>query len=373
LKILATTPHPAWPVDSGPAARTVGIARALAERGHEVTVLGPGTAPPAPPPGPVRFAWYAARGPLGHFSNRDFRRAYRRLLAERPALVVSSYPYQSFMLMGAARRAGVPVVYDAQNVEAERFRALGRPLRARLVRRAESYACSRARAVLAVTAEDQALLRREYGCRAGLLPNGVDVARFHPGPPDEALLERYGLRGRRVVLFFGALGYPPNRDALGFLLRRAWPAVRAALPDAALLLVGGDPPRFAEGIDGVVVAGRVDDMVAHLRLAHVVAVPLQSGGGMRLKIVESLACGQTVLSTAFGAVGLPRGDDGALILAETDTFAARLIALLQDPPARGANAAARRLALSFDWGRLVGAVDWDGLANGGGPPEGRAL
>jgi glycosyltransferase involved in cell wall biosynthesis len=361
VRILATSPYRVWPADSGPAARTLGIARTLAEMGHEVTLLGSGAPSARDPAPPVRLRSYAAHGRLGHFTNRDFRRAYRRELAERPDLVISSYPYQALMLVGPAARACVPIVYDAQNVEADRFRRLGRPLRARVVRRAETLLCSRARAILAVTVEDQALIERYYGRRSVLLPNGVDLARFQPGAPDRTLLDRYGLQDRRVALFFGSLDYGPNRDALRFLVRDAWPVVRDRVPAAGLLVVGRQPPEWARGVPGVVVAGPVDDIVAHIRLAHVVAVPLSAGGGMRLKVVEALACGQTVLSTPFGATGLAADGEG-LLLAERDRFAVRLAELLERSATPGANAAARRLAACFDWRRLVARVDWEALA-----------
>lgn len=361
MRILATSPYAVWPADSGPAVRTLGIARTLAEMGHEVTLLGSGVPLPREPAPPVRLRWYVAHGRLGHFTNRDFRRAYRRELAERPDLVISSYPYQALMLVGPAARAGVPIVYDAQNVEAHRFRSLGRPLRARAVRGAEALLCSRARAILAVTVEDQELLERYYGRRSTLLPNGVDLTRFHPAAPDRGLLERYGLQDRRVALFFGSLDYAPNREALTFLIREAWPIVRGRVPSAALLVVGRCPPEWARGVPGVVVTGPVEDIVAHIRLAHVVAVPLSAGGGMRLKVVEALACGQAVLSTRFGATGLAADGEG-LLLAEREGFAARLAELLEDSPPPGGNAAARRLATCFDWRRLVASVDWKALA-----------
>ena len=363
MRILVTSPHAVWPADSGPAVRTSSIARTLSEMEHQVTILHCGGPMPAAAAGTLRSREYQARGRFGHFFNRDFRRVYREALAERPALVVSSYPYQALMLVGPAARARIPIVYDAQNVEARRFRDLGHPLRARLVRRMESLLCSRARAVLAVTPEDQGVLERDYRCRTILLPNGVDVARFCPAPPDESLVARYGLAGRRVVLYFGALDYPPNLDALRFLLREAWPLLRRRVPSAALLVVGRRPPGWARGISGVVVTGATDDIVAHVRLAHVVAVPLRSGGGMRLKIVEALACGQTVLSTPFGATGFPSSDEGALARAGLEDFASRLVELLEDPPTPGSNDAARRLAMSFDWRPLVAAVDWEALAS----------
>ena len=370
MRILATSPHPLWPADSGPAVRTLSIARTLAEMGHEVTVLGCGPALPPEAAPSLRSMGYAARGRLGHFVNRDFYRAYRRALEDRPALVVSSYPYQSFMLVGPAARAGVPVVYDAQNVEADRFRRLGRPVRARIVRRAESLLCARARAVLAVSPEDQRLLQRYYGCASILLPNGVDVARFCPAPPDEALLARYGLQGRRMVLFFGSFDYGPNLEALRFLTDVAWPRVRRRVPSAALLVVGRRPPEWARRAPDTVVTGPAEDIVAHVRLAHVVVAPLRTGGGMRLKVVEALACGQTVLSTPFGAAGLPATPEGGLVLSEMEEFTERLIALLESAPAPGSNAAARALALPFDWRRLVASVDWEGLT---GARPGRSL
>jgi len=77
---------------------------------------------------------------------------------------------------------------------------------------------------------------------------------------------------------------------------------------------------------------------------------------MRLKILEALACGQTVLSTPLGATGFPAGEEGALSRAEPEHFASRLVELLEDPPPPGSNAAARRLAMPFDWRRLVAAV-----------------
>lgn len=362
MRILVTSPYPVWPADSGPAVRTSSIARALSEIGHQVTVLHCGRPAPTHNAHAPRSREYEPRGRFGHFFNRDFRRVYREALAERPALVVSSYPYQALMLLGPAARARVPIVYDAQNVEARRFRDLGRPWRARLVRRMESRLCARARAVLAVTAEDQRLLERDYRCRTILLPNGVDVERFCPAPPDEGLVARYGLAGRRIVLYFGALDYPPNLDALRFLLREAWPLLRRRVPSAALLVVGRRPPEWAR-IPGVVVTGSIDDIVAHVRLAHVVAVPLRAGGGMRLKIVEALACGQTVLSTPFGATGFPSSEEGGLRRAGLEHFASRLVELLDDPSPPGSNAAARRLAMPFDWRRLVAAVDWEALAS----------
>ena len=58
--------------------------------------------------------------------------------------------------------------------------------------------------------------------------------------------------------------------------------------------------------------GEVADVVPYINLANIVLSPLEIGGGTRLKIIEALACGQAVLSTRFGALGLELTGVGGL-------------------------------------------------------------
>jgi polysaccharide biosynthesis protein PslH len=95
------------------------------------------------------------------------------------------------------------------------------------------------------------------------------------------------------------------------LVERHVPALRAAFPTLTVRLVGKDPHGFGErfrGIAGVEVVGPVDDLVEHYRDTHAVYLPIRSGGGTRIKILEAWALGVPVLSTAVGAEGLPATD-----------------------------------------------------------------
>ncbi|MGD2081734.1 MAG: glycosyltransferase, partial [Chromatiales bacterium] len=130
MRVLITTPYPVWPESSGAARRTLGIARALSARGHEVTVLAAAGRPPRPGGRrePFRLRSYSARGRAGHFVNQLFSRALDAALRKGQDLVLASFPYQAYPLARFCRHHRTPLVYDAHNVEAERFASLGSPV-----------------------------------------------------------------------------------------------------------------------------------------------------------------------------------------------------------------------------------------------------
>ena len=366
MKILVTTPYESWPVDFGGAVRTVNLVRTLAKLGHEVVLL---TASSQDEHGPVEKSidWrsYPSGNTASHFYNYRFSRELHRAVREQPDLIVAEFPYQARMIIGPARKADIPVIYDAHNIEADRFRKMGRPAVSLIVRHMESYLCRHADRILVTSESDNQLLGQYYGKSGMVLPNGVEINRFIAAGPDSRLMEKYGIAGNKVALFFGTLNYGPNTEALAFLLDKVWPTVTTAIPEAKLLVVGRNPPdwvRGNHGVNGVVVTGAVEDIAGHICLANIVLAPLFSGGGTRLKIIEALACGQTVLSTPFGAEGLATESSPALILADRDQFATQLISSLQQENAPCSNGLSRQMAEPNDWSRIVSEIDWEALA-----------
>jgi glycosyltransferase involved in cell wall biosynthesis len=140
-----------------------------------------------------------------------------------------------------------------------------------------------------------------------------------------------------------------------FLANVVLPDVQQRIPDATLTIVGRDPGpdvmRLARE-PHVTVAGNVPDILPHLGNARLLAVPLESGGGTRLKILEAFAAGLPVVSTAIGSEGLAVADGRELTIAETPGFAEAVSALLLNPAAADAQAErARTLARDrYDWG-----------------------
>ena len=363
MRILLTTPYTLWPESSGGARRTLGVARALAALGHDVSLLCCGEPPPPKVLGTIgRACGYLGGGRIGHFFNPRFARALEAALQQGQDMVLAAFPYQAQMLVRACRRHRIALVYDAHNFEAERFANMGNPLVAGLVGVAERHLARYAQAVLAVSDAEQLALQARYHCTVEVLRNGVDADTFVPAAPDQDLVDRLGLRGRRVALFCGSFDYRPNREALARLFEIDWPIRLPGMADTHLLLVGRDLPDDCRGRRGVVVTGEVDDVVPYLRLAHLVLAPLSSGGGTRLKIIEALACGQQVLSTPFGAAGLSGVPIPGLSLCEQALFPQQLRSRLELPIEPGSNDAGHHWARSLSWQTLVAGVDWLRLA-----------
>lgn len=202
----------------------------------------------------------------------------------------------------------------------------------------------------AVSDGDAGYFRRHArGASVLVVPNGVDAASISPRP-DPA--------GPPTLLYVGSMDYQPNAEAVLDFARHAWPSIRQAAPDVRLLVVGRNPPpevRRLAGEPGIVVTGTVPDIQPYYRQAHALVVPLRTGGGTRLKILEALAAGVPVLSTAVGAEGLALIPGRDFLLAETpQDFAAQTVRLLADPDLRAALAARGRQTVTarYDWGAI---------------------
>jgi glycosyltransferase involved in cell wall biosynthesis len=204
-------------------------------------------------------------------------------------------------------------------------------------------------ALVTVSEHDAGLLAQATPTRVEAIPSGVDTRAIHPGPVPPG--------SPPALIFTGTMSWPPNAEGLRWLLREVWPRVRDAVPDARLLAVGGGPPedvqRLAAADDRVELPGRVPELEPWFERASVVVIPILSGAGIRLKVLDALASGRAIVSTTMGAEGAVVADGEHLVIADgARAFADATIALLRDPGDMGAKA--RRLAEErYDW-RVLG-------------------
>jgi glycosyltransferase involved in cell wall biosynthesis len=136
-----------------------------------------------------------------------------------------------------------------------------------------------------------------------------------------------------VVSFVALMSWAPNLEAATWFCRTVWPHVTARVPAARLQLVGRDPSDGIRALAGpsVEVTGTVDDLEPWYQRTRVSVAPLLTGGGSRLKILESLAAGRPVVATAIGAEGL---EDlvgrGVVVEDDPERMATALAELLTD-------------------------------------------
>jgi glycosyltransferase involved in cell wall biosynthesis len=149
---------------------------------------------------------------------------------------------------------------------------------------------------LAVSSLDGMAMTAGGARHVELCPNGAPSVEPIPVParlPDEPL---------RLV-FVGTASYTPYRRGLAWFVREALPEIRARTP--VTIEVVGDPPVRPVEAEGVRYVGAVPSVEPFYAASHAVVVPVFEGSGTRVKILEAMAYGRPVISTALGAEGLP--------------------------------------------------------------------
>jgi len=286
---------------------------------------------------------------------RDMRDMVARLARERPFDVVFC---GKRVLPAIEPVADVPFVADMCDAASMRLATSMRyasPVRRLLLAydrrqtiRIENDMLRRARHSIFVSARDRDSVLGTAGAAATVVPNGVDAEFWRRSAPE---------RGRRTIVFTGAMDYRPNTDAALHLVESVFPIVRREVPDARLLVVGRDPtPQLcaAGARPGVSVTGVVDDVRWHLDRATVFAAPLRFGAGIQNKVLEAMAMEVPVVASSLAADGL-RTEDGGVppIEVEDDPrrFAERLVRRLRDPDVAPDRAAREYVRSRFVWER----------------------
>jgi glycosyltransferase involved in cell wall biosynthesis len=194
----------------------------------------------------------------------------------------------------------------------------------------------------------------EMAGRAIVLPNGVDLERNRPGLADPQ---------PDTLVFNGPLMYAPNAEAMRFFVTEVWPRVRRERPHAALTITGksdGADVGWLPGDGSVQLSGYLEDVRPAVAGSWLSVVPLRTGGGTRLKILEALALGTPVVSTAKGAEGLDLESGREVLIAdEPDELAARTLQVLRDPALRERLSRDGRRAVEqrYGWQRIGADMD----------------
>ncbi|WP_022822961.1 glycosyltransferase family 4 protein [Hymenobacter norwichensis] len=216
-----------------------------------------------------------------------------------------------------------PLVLRAHNIEYSIWAMLasrtGNPLKkfflstmAKRLKQYELEVWQRFDAVAAITEADQQRLR-QLGCHEPVvfIPAGVNLDRFQPDPAIQSK--------PRTLFMIGSLDWLPNQEGLDWFLAEVWPRVHELYPDLEFHLAGKEMPvRFRElQLPGVTVHGFVESAATFMQQYEVMLVPLLSGGGMRIKIIEGMALGKCILSTTLGAEGIHVRDDHDILVRDT--------------------------------------------------------
>lgn len=136
------------------------------------------------------------------------------------------------------------------------------------------------------------------------------------------------------VFHFASMDWMPNVEAVDWLLNEVWEEVEKKLPGTQLVIAGrGMPERFKSlSNQHVKVVTEVENSSDFYATYDLMLVPLWSGSGLRIKLVEGFAYGKPIITTSIGAEGIPYQHGHDVIIADTaNDFAEAIVRVLSDP------------------------------------------
>jgi len=124
-----------------------------------------------------------------------------------------------------------------------------------------------------------------------------------------------------ALFHIGAMDWAPNLEGIIWLLEKIWPVIHKKHPALKLYLAGRSMPddMMRSNYPNVVFVGEVEDAKAFMHSKSIMIVPLLSGGGIRVKIIEGMACGKAIISTSIGAEGISCEHGHNILIADTPT------------------------------------------------------
>lgn len=239
----------------------------------------------------------------------------RAIRQKEVQLLHIEHPYMGWLVIALQLLTGRPYAIHSRNIEADRFRSMGKwwwPL----LRAYEKWVHRKAAHSFFISREDADTAIRQYG----LLPQRVSVA-THGLTPPETLPDRQTLRPQlcaqhgidpaaTIYCFNGALGYLPNQQAVRMIVEDIYPLLDKTTGFPYVIMISGKglPADIVEKISQtngkILYTGFVPSIADYLAIADMFINPVIEGGGVKTKVLEALAYHKTVISTASGALGV---------------------------------------------------------------------
>ena len=245
--------------------------------------------------------------------------------------IICEHPYFAWLAFAVRKRTGVNVIIHTHNIEYQRFRSTGKwwwPV----LKQYEKNSFEKADGLFFITPEDREFAINNWKIEKEKcidLPFGVEIKSY---PEDRAyyrqtVIQKHDIGdNERIFLFNGLLNYKPNIEALKIILDKINPLLiaHAALKYKIIICGKGLPEEMNELKDytgkNIVYAGFVNSIEAYLKATDILLNPVQSGGGVKTKMVEAIAYGATVIATETGATGILKDvcGDKLVIVADDD-------------------------------------------------------
>jgi len=230
---------------------------------------------------------------------------YQALFRDIPAEIVFTTVYSYHFAKIISKNQRVPLVLVMHNIEWQYLKGSKSPLY-KPMKIYEHYVMAHVDAIVALSPRDCEYVRSNFPeKKLFYIPPGVDTTKYQSGG------SKYDFGNDKCnLLFYGALDREQNVEGLKFIISSLIPALKLSglMPRIRMNVFGsGKPPKEIDlaGNPDINYLGYVDDVERYIRGADAILVPLKNSGGIKVRILESLACGKPVIASPEAKSGLP--------------------------------------------------------------------
>lgn len=153
--------------------------------------------------------------------------------------------------------------------------------------------------------------------------------------PSYRIINNFPISYKKLrLLFFGDHRWFPNYDASKYIITEIAPLLQTHVNDIQITICGRNIPReffnLVRPLSNVFLKGEVDDIREEIKNHHLILAPVRIGGGVRLKIIESLSLGKVVITTSAGAEGVI--DKDCLLICDKPEIVVQTIIMIKKNP-----------------------------------------
>lgn len=268
------------------------------------------------------------KGKIRYADLSSFFRLKKIIRQNQVNTIIVEHPYIGWLGLLLKKACNTRLIIHTHNIEHERFRTLGKSWW-KLLKWYETFILKKADFVFCISEEDRQWMMQQMGLKKEkciLIPYGINQSAVPADKKEckEVVCKKHGLNPADALLFFnGLLDYKPNTDAVQTIIDKINPLLQQSSLSYTILIAGKNlPAQFNElkawNNQHIIYAGFVDDIDLYSKAADILLNPVNSGGGVKTKMIEALGFNTSVVATETGATGVDRSTCGNKITIVAD-------------------------------------------------------
>jgi len=310
--------------------------------------------------------WYCPKTALDKFGYKSvllnplyFRGAYDLMKSSDSDIIHCELLWSALSGIFLKKEFHKPLVLVDHNIEYLKFKQMNKIHYSYLLKEIEKTCCELADKIVVVSEVDKKQMMEIYGIeeeKIAVIPNCADTDEFKYSEGGRTYVrDTYGLDPEAIVLMFvGKMDYAPNVAAVKYVAEKIYPIIMEKYPKSKFIMVGKGYERLLKYKKrNMILPGYVNRLPDYLSAADIMIIPLDSGSGTRLKILEAASCSRPIVSTKKGVEGLNFSNNKEIVLTEgiNEEFIESIIKLIEDEGLRirMGNNARKKVESRYNW------------------------